>query len=258
VDSRFEGKVVIVTGGGSGIGAAAAVRFAAEGARVVVAGRTKATLDVVAKSPGKIDTRVVDVSDEAAVTGLVEEVASTYGRLDVLVNNAGAAALGNAEETGAELWRHIMSTDLDSVFFASRAAVKHLRETRGNIVNVSSVAGIGGDYSAVAYNAAKGAVSNMTRAMALDHARDGIRVNAVCPSLTVTAMTDAFRATAGVSEAFASAIPMGRAAEADEVGDVIVFLASADARFVTGVNLPVDGGLTASDGQPRLFQGTAR
>ncbi|MCS7478773.1 SDR family NAD(P)-dependent oxidoreductase [Umezawaea endophytica] len=251
--SRFDGKVVIVTGGGSGIGAAAARRFAAEGARVVVAGRTSATLDAVAGSPGDIGTRVVDVSDEAAVTELVEDVASTYGRLDVLVNNAGAAALSTVEETTTELWRHITGTNLDSVFFASRAAVKHLRVTRGNIVNVSSVAGIGGDYSAVAYNAAKGAVSNMTRAMALDHGRDGIRVNAVCPSLTVTAMTEAFRATEGVSEAFARAIPMGRAAEAEEVGDVVVFLASDDARFVTGVNLPVDGGLTASDGQPELF-----
>ncbi|HEX6340813.1 SDR family oxidoreductase [Umezawaea sp.] len=252
--SRFEGKVVIVTGGGSGIGAAAALRFAAEGARVVVAGRTRATLDAVAARAGEIDTRVVDVSDEVAVTEFVEEVARTYGRLDVLVNNAGAAGLASAEETTTEMWRHIVGTNLDSVFFASRAAVKHLRETRGNIVNVSSVAGIGGDYSAVAYNAAKGGVSNLTRAMALDHGRDGVRVNAVCPSLTVTAMTDAFRATAGVSEAFAAAIPMGRAAEAEEVGDVIVFLASEDARFVTGVNLPVDGGLTASDGQPRLFR----
>jgi meso-butanediol dehydrogenase/(S,S)-butanediol dehydrogenase/diacetyl reductase len=253
VERRFEGQVVLVTGGGSGIGAAAARRFAAEGAAVVVAGRTRAKVEAVAAESSSIEARVVDVSDEFAVTALVDGVAGAYGRLDVLVNNAGAAALGSVEETGTELWRHIMSTDLDSVFFASRAAVKHLRATGGNIVNVSSVAGIGGDYSAVGYNAAKGAVSNMTRAMALDCGRDGVRVNAVCPSLTVTAMTDAFRATPGVSEAFAAAIPMGRAAEAEEVGDVIVFLASADARFVTGVNLPVDGGLTASDGQPRLF-----
>ena len=253
MSSRFEGKVVIVTGGGSGIGAAAARRFAAEGARVVVAGRTAATLDAVAAGADEIDTWVVDVSDEAAVTGMVEGVAGAYGRLDVLVNNAGAAGLASAEETTTEMWRHLVGTNLDSVFFASRAAVKHLRETHGNIVNVSSVAGIGGDHSAVAYNAAKGAVSNMTRAMALDHGRDGVRVNAVCPSLTATAMTDAFRATPGVSEAFAKAIPMGRAAEAEEVGDVVVFLASEDARFVTGVNLPVDGGLTASDGQPKLF-----
>jgi meso-butanediol dehydrogenase/(S,S)-butanediol dehydrogenase/diacetyl reductase len=181
-----------------------------------------------------------------------DEVARTYGRLDMLVNNAGAALQGRAEDTDTALWRTIMGVDLDAVFFASRAALPRLRATRGNIVNVTSVSGLGGDWAAVGYNAAKGAVTNLTRAMALDHGGEGIRVDAVAPSLTVTTRTEPFRAMPGVLDAFANRIPMGRAATADEVGDVIVFLAGPDARFVNGVNLPVDGGLSAGSGQPNF------
>jgi meso-butanediol dehydrogenase/(S,S)-butanediol dehydrogenase/diacetyl reductase len=151
MSNRFAGKVVIVTGGGSGIGAAAALRFADEDATVVIAGRTKEKLDAVAEQDrhNRVAVRVVDVADEATVTELVDEVAQTYGRLDVLVNNAGLALQGRAEDTDTALWRQIMGVDLDAVFFASRAALPHLRATGGNIVNVSSVSGLGGDWGAV-------------------------------------------------------------------------------------------------------------
>lgn len=259
MEQRFTDQVVLVIGGGSGIGAAAARRFAEEGARVVIAGRTLAKLEAVAAEAealnggGRIEPRVVDATDDARVANLVEDVAARYGRLDVLVNSAGAALQGRAEDTDNQLWRRILDVDLDAVFYASRAAVKHLRQVGGSIVNVASVSGLGADWSAVGYNAAKGAVVNLTRAMALDHGSEGIRVNAVAPSLTVTEMTEGFRSVPEIVAGFAERIPIGRPATAAEVGDVIVFLASRDARFVNGVSLPVDGGLSASSGQPRLL-----
>lgn len=128
----------------------------------------------------------------------------------------------------------------------------HLIKSHGCIVNVSSVSGLGGDWQMSFYNAAKGAVSNFTRALALDHGAEGVRVNAVCPSLTRSELTEDMFSDKALMAKFAERIPLGRAAEPDEVADVIAFLASHDARFVNGVNLPVDGGLSASNGQPPL------
>lgn len=128
----------------------------------------------------------------------------------------------------------------------------HLIKTRGNVVNTSSVSGLGGDWGMSIYNAAKGAVSNFTRALALDHGRDGVRVNAVCPSFTLTDMTDEMKDNEALLAKFNERIPLGRPANPDDIAAVIAFLASDDARFVTGVNLPVDGGLSASNGQPAV------
>jgi meso-butanediol dehydrogenase/(S,S)-butanediol dehydrogenase/diacetyl reductase len=151
-----------------------------------------------------------------------------------------------------EDWRDVMSTDLDGVFYCCRIAMPELIRTKGSVVNVSSVSGLGGDWALSFYNAAKGAVTNFTRALAMDHARDGVRINAVCPSLTRTGLTEDMYADAELMKKFAERIPMGRGAEPEEIADVIAFLASHDARFITGVNLPVDGGLTASNGQPPM------
>jgi meso-butanediol dehydrogenase/(S,S)-butanediol dehydrogenase/diacetyl reductase len=139
------------------------------------------------------------------------------------------------------------------VLFASQAALPHLKKTRGCIVNTSSMAGLGGDRGQVAYNTMKGALSNLTRAMAIDHARDGIRVNAVCPSFTRTGMTVDDEKDPALVRAFLDRMPMGRLGEPDDVAKVVLFLASDYAGFVTGVNLPVDGGLSASNGHP-LFE----
>jgi meso-butanediol dehydrogenase/(S,S)-butanediol dehydrogenase/diacetyl reductase len=251
--NRFQDKVVIVTGAGSGIGAATALRFAKEGARVVLVGRTRDKLDAVAKGIGPGQSLVVtaDVSKWEDVQQLVKTTVEHFGQLDVLVNNAGVAPSGALTEASLEDWRSVMSIDVDGVFYGCRAAMPHLLKSRGSIINVSSVSGLGGDWGMSFYNAAKGAVSNFTRSLALEYGGQGVRVNAVCPALTKSELTADMADDQALMDKFAERIPMGRAAEAEEVADVIAFLASHDARFVNGVNLPVDGGLHASNGQPK-------
>lgn len=250
---RFKDKVVLVTGAGSGIGAATARRFSEEGASLVLVGRTRDKLDKVAAAMpgGRTLVQAADVAERESIEAAIDATLERFGRLDVLVNNAGVAPSGRIDEASVDDWKQVMHVDLDGVYYTTRAAIKALIAQRGCIVNLSSVSGLGGDWGMSFYNAAKGAITNFTRALAMDHARDGVRVNAVCPSLTFTDLTTDIESNLALLEKFAERIPMGRGAQPEEVAAVIAFLASEDARFVTGVNLPVDGGLSASNGQPR-------
>lgn len=249
---RFNNKVVVVTGAGSGIGAASARRFAEEGANVVLIGRTREKLNNTFASLKAGDHLVVvaDVSQREEVESLQEQVRQHYGRVDVLVNNAGVTTSGKIHQASDDDWKKVMSTDLDGVFYCTRAFMPLLLENGGNVINISSVSGLGGDWGMSIYNAAKGAITNFTRALAMDYGKDGVRVNAICPGLTITDMTEDMKQNAQLMAKFNERIALGRAGEAEDIAAAIAFLASDDARYITGVNLPVDGGITASNGQP--------
>jgi meso-butanediol dehydrogenase/(S,S)-butanediol dehydrogenase/diacetyl reductase len=253
--NRFEGKIVIVTGAGSGIGAGTARRFLREGASVVLNGRRELKLreTIAGFDPAKSLVHPGDVSDEEYVKGLVEETISKFGKLDVLVNNAAIALFGPFAQITTQDWRKLMGTDLDSVYFGTRESLPHLLKTKGSIINVSSVSGLGGDWGLSSYNAAKGAITNFTRSLALEYGSRGVRINAVAPSLTSTEATVDLERSEAVMAAFRDRLPIGRSATPDEVAGVIAFLASEDARFINGVNLPIDGGLHASNGQPNFL-----
>jgi meso-butanediol dehydrogenase / (S,S)-butanediol dehydrogenase / diacetyl reductase len=243
-------EVAIVTGAGSGIGRATALRLAADGFRVTLAGRRRPALEETAELIGTSATLVTvcDVTDAGAVDAMVAATGGAFGRIDVVVNNAGVSLTSPFDRVTLTAWREVMAADVESVVLVTQAALPFLLDRGGSVVNVASVAGLGGDAGMTGYNAAKGALVNLTRSLAVELAPRGVRVNAVAPSLTTTDATADIPAE-DVAE-FLRRIPMGRAAEPAEVADVIAFLAGHDARFVTGVVLPVDGGLRAGSGQP--------
>lgn len=247
---RFIDKTVLVTGARSGIGAATARRFSQEGANVVLVGQ-HAPRDVAGELPGERTLALeADVADSAAIGRAIAQAVEHFGQLDVLVNNAGTAESGDPGEIDDDAWHKVISTNLDGVFFGSRAAIPHLIKSRGCIVNTASVSGTGGDWGMSPYNASKGGVVNLTRALALDLGKKGIRVNAVCPSLTRTGMTTKMLGNEALMDKFLERIALGRICEPEEVAAVIAFLASDDASFMTGAIVAVDGGVSASNGQP--------
>ncbi len=253
--SRFEGIRVLVTGGNSGIGRATAQAFAAEGAAVAVAARDEARSDIVAAEIESAGGRAVavrcDVTDEASCRSAVDAVVATLGGLDVLFNNAGVIYRERtAPETTPEEWDHTFAVNVRGTFLMSRLVVPVMIEGGGGvIVNNASYFGLVGGKGTAAYSAAKGAVVLLTKAMALDHARDGIRVNCVCPGSVDTPMLRGEMEEMGGADAvrhrFEDKHPVGRIATPEEVAAAVLYLASAEAAFVTGVALPIDGGLTA-------------
>ena len=257
---RFKEKTVIVTGAGSGIGRATAIRFAREGANVVLVGRTNQTLEETAQEFPQDRTWIhtdnylivaCDISIQSQVQKMIQLVIDKFGKIDVLVNNAGKAVQGKITELSAEDWKSAIDVNLNGTFYVCQIAMPHLIVSKGNIINVSSLSGIGGDWNMAAYNAAKAGVSNLTRTLALDHGPDGVRINAVNPSVTTTDMSSAIQQDAAKTDKFIERCPMGRFATPEEIAAAITFLASDEAAMITGINLPVDGGVSASNGQPR-------
>jgi meso-butanediol dehydrogenase / (S,S)-butanediol dehydrogenase / diacetyl reductase len=255
----FAGKVVLVTGSTAGIGAACAQEFAAAGAAVMVTGRDlergHALVASIAASGGHADFLAADLRTAGACERLIAHTVARFGALDVLVNNAGILYTADALETSDAQWLDTMAVNLNAVFYLSRAAVKHLKSVGrgGAIVNIASEWGVNGEPNHVAYCASKGAVLQITRCMALDHARDNIRINAVCPGEIHTRMVEEILARRGGNTAenlrqLAAGIPLRRLAQPAEVARCVQFLASDLASYVTGSSLGVDGGTGATAG----------
>ncbi|HXT09763.1 MAG TPA: glucose 1-dehydrogenase [Roseiarcus sp.] len=246
---RLEGKVALITGAAGGIGSASAALFEAEGAKLALTDLDVASLAPFAERGALVLSQ--DVTDEAGWREVVEAAIARFGRLDVLVNNAGVAILGNIETATVADWRKTQAVNAESVFLGCREAVRAMKGQGGSIVNISSVAGLIGDAQSVAYCASKGAVRLTTKSVALYCARKGyrIRCNSVHPSFTRTNMVEGFIATARnperVREGLAAAAPLGRMGEAAEIAAAILYLASDESAFTTGAEMVVDGGLTA-------------
>ena len=245
-------RVALVTGATSGIGRACALRLAADGFAVVVGGRNseRATevVDAITAAGGTATSALGDVAEPGYGEAAVAATVAAHGRLDVLVNAAGVITRSDAEGTTDDEWHRVMSTNVDGLFRASRAALPAIRAAGGGaIVNISSTNGLVGGSGLAAYCASKGAVTNLTRAMALDHAAEGIRVNAVCPGAVDTHMLYSERSDTAdeVRDLNLSDIPQGKIPDGSEVAELVAFLADDRSRHITGANISIDGGYTA-------------
>jgi meso-butanediol dehydrogenase/(S,S)-butanediol dehydrogenase/diacetyl reductase len=241
---QLDGKTAIVTGGASGIGKAIARAYVDAGANVVVANRSEPAGTAVAD---ELDCTFVrtDVREYDQVEALVEAAVDEYGGLDVMVNNAGIASETSVEEMGLDEWENVLRTDLDGVMHGTKAALPYLKESDGCIVNVASIYGLVGGKGAASYSAAKGGVVNFTQQVAVDYATAGVRVNSICPGFVETPMTEDLLETDRFYSFVRDETPMDRPATPEEIAPLAVFLASDGASYLTGANIPVDGGWTA-------------
>lgn len=261
--ARYANKVVVVTGGSSGIGFATCRRLLDEGAHVVMAARRS---DLGASAAAALDSdRVIfhatDVTDRAQLESLFAATVEQFGRLDVLVNNAGVTAFGPVDGLAARHWQRLISTNLTALFDACQAVAPHMRRTIAAglaattaIVNVASLTAVAGEPGMAAYSAAKAGALNFTRSLALEWIRDGIRVNAISPGAIDTPMAAASTGDARIAAAFTDSIPIGRFGLPQEIAAAIAFLGSDDASFIVGANLLADGGVTAATGHPNLMK----
>ena len=251
---RLEGKTALITGGGEGIGKATALLFCKEGAKVGITGRTKKTLDEVikeAKGEGEIVAFPGDVSNEKHVKETVDKFLMRFSKIDILFNNAGILEAGNVITTTTESWVKTLDININGMFLMCKYVVPHMiRNAGGSIINNSSVLGFIGCENTIAYSTSKGAVMQFTRSLALDHAKQGIRANTICPGFIKTKMNEDFignppDAQKQLDEIAAKIIPMGKRGDPMEIAYGLLYLASDESKYVTGSSLVIDGGWTA-------------
>ena len=251
---KLKDKTAIITGGATGIGKATAMLFAEEGARVLITGRTESTLRLAAEEAREkgheLQYMVSDVTDEDDCRAAVDSVIKRYGRLDILFNNARLLYRAVTHETTTEQWLKTFDVNVKGTYLMSKYAIPHMLERNyGIIVNNSSILGLKASPGFAAYNSSKGAVTQLTRSMALEYADRGIRVNAICPGTVYTPLVDdMFRQWGDVKaaeERYISVHPIGRLAEPEELATAVLFLCDDNVSFMTGAMLSVDGGLNA-------------
>lgn len=257
------GRVVVITGGGTGIGAAIAERFAGEGAHVVVIGRRPEPLRVVEAEFGAMPV-VADAADAASARAAVQSVLARFGRIDVLVANAGGHGFAAVGETGDHEWQSALNANLTTAFTMARESLPALIEAKGQIVVISSLAGLFAGPSVAGYTVGKHALIGLTRSLARDYGAHGVRVNAICPGWVQTPMADAemdeFGERAGIASredayrAVTADVPLGRAALPSEIASVARFLGSAESSYMTGAVLVVDGGAHIVDVPTLAFE----
>jgi NAD(P)-dependent dehydrogenase (short-subunit alcohol dehydrogenase family) len=248
---RLEGKVALISGAASGMGAATARRFAREGAKVMIGDQLdedgQAVADGIVKANGTAAFMHLDVTDEASWRDIVAATVARWGKLDILVNNAGISGSAEADTLGTEAWDRLMAVNGRGVFLGTKFAVPEMQKAGGgSIINLSSISGVVGQEGIhVAYNASKGAVRTLTKSVAVQYGQDNIRCNSVHPGLMPPMRTSGKTADPAFRAQMLKGVPMNRFGEADEVATAILFLASDDASYVTGCELAVDGGYLA-------------
>jgi NAD(P)-dependent dehydrogenase (short-subunit alcohol dehydrogenase family) len=252
--TRLAGQIALITGGGTGIGRAIALAFVREGAKVAIAGRRKEKLaeavNAMAAAGGEALAVECDVTHGADAERAVRETVTRFGALHTLVNNAGTLSAATIEQLSEEDWDRVMKVNVKGPFLMSRAALPALRRAGGgSIVNTGSILGLVAMKNRAAYCTSKGAVTMLTKAMALDHAHENIRVNCICPSLVETEMVQSlFPGTPegrALRELRLAGIPLGRMGKPADVAELAVYLASQESSWLTGVAIPLDGGLSA-------------